>query len=184
MEGYAQDNFNKNAIPVRWGIIISIVSILIFTIVSMFLMESLGVMASTITGIVSFIIVMVMLGMMATQQKKAMGGYITFRQAFQAIFLSILIIVVISQVYTFIYLKWIDPTYTERMMEMAANMTSNLTGSEEAADQVRAQTEAEAAKQFTFSRQAMGFAMSLIVYSLFGFVVAAIVKRNKPEHLA
>lgn len=179
----AQD-FNKNALPLRWGLIIGIVSVFIFTIYNMFLMESAGMWGATGLGLFSFILMMILFGVMASQQRKAMGGYITFKQAFQAIFLSILVVVLISNLYSFIYTKWIDPEYYEKMKEMSMNVTYKLGGSEEAVEEAEAAFDDRMGDPHSPGKILLGVAMQLVFYSLFGFIVAAIVKRNKPEHLA
>lgn len=175
------EKFNSRAIPLRWGLIIGIISVFTFTIYSMFLMQNMGMMGGTIFGVFSFLLMMILLGVMGTQQRKAMGGYITLREAFSAIFLSILIVVLISQAYSFIYTNWIDPEYYEKMKEMSMQFTYKL-GGEEAVE--KAEESYMQQNPRSFKTIFMGIAGSLVMYSLFGFIVAAIVKRKKPEHLA
>lgn len=183
MEDNTGQQFNKFSIPLTWGVITGVVSILIFTIYSMFLMSSMGFMGTTVIGVLSFIVVMVLLLVMSLQQRKAMGGFISFKEAFQGLFIAILIVVAISNIYTVIYTNWIDPQYFDKVKEMSVSMVSGL-GDEEAADAVAEKMDEEFEKQKSFSRQMLGFAGSVILYSLFGFIIAAVVKRNKPEHLA
>lgn len=167
----------------RWGIIAAIVSILTFTIFSMFLMTTIGMWGAAIFGILSFVLTMLLFTAMAFQQRKAMGGYITFKEAFSAIFVSILIFVVVSNVYTAIYTNWIDPEYYERSLEMSQKMVVQIGADEEASELAAAKAEEQMEKQKSLSGQLMGGLRSIILYSLFGFIIAAIVKRNKPEHL-
>lgn len=173
--------FNKFTIPVRWGIIISIISVFITTIYGMFMMKSMGIMGASIVGVLTFITMMLLLLVMGTQQRKAMGGFITFREAFSAIFVSILIVVVVSSVYQYIYTHFIDPNYFETMREMSVKMSTSL-GVD--ADKAEAASMEQIEKQKGVSSIFLGIATSLVLYSLFGFIIAAIVKRNKPEHLA
>lgn len=183
MDNSAGQDFNKFSIPLTWGIVTGIASILLFTVYSMFLMESMGFMGASVFGILSFVVVMLILLLMATQQRKAMGGYITFKEAFQAIFIAILIVVAMSTIYSYIYTNWIDPEYFERTKEMSIRMAGSF-GGDEVAEKAAEQAEAQIDKQNSFSGRALGFAISVVLYSLFGFIIAAIVKRNKPEHLA
>jgi len=176
-------SFNKFAIPLRWGLIIGIVSILLFTVYSMFLMTSMGIWGTMGLGVFSFVIIMILLGVMAMQQRKGMGGFITFREAFSAVFISILVMVVLSQLYTYIYMNFIDPDYFERMREMSLDMAYTFGGTDEQADMAAEQVEKQIEKQKNISSIFMGMAGSVILYSLFGFIIAAVVKRNKPEHL-
>lgn len=183
MEDSTGQEFNKFSIPLTWGVITGIASIFIFTIYSMFLMSSLGFMGTTIIGVFSFIVVMIMLLIMSMQQRKAMGGFITFKEAFQGVFVAILIVVGISTLYTAIYTNWIDPQYFDKVKEMSMNMMSGF-GGEDAMDVAAEQMDKQFEKQRSLGGQLLSFAGSVVLYSLFGFIIAAIVKRNKPEHLA
>lgn len=175
--------FNRFTIPLRWGLIIGFVSIFLFTIYSMFLMTSMGIWGTLTWGVFSFIIIMILLAVMALQQRKEMGGFINFREAFSAVFVSILIIVVLSQLYTYVYMNFIDPDYFERMREMSLNMAYSFGGSDEQADMAAEQVEKQIEKQRNISSIFIGMAGSVILYSLFGFIIAAVVKKKKPEHL-
>ncbi|HEY9178487.1 MAG TPA: DUF4199 domain-containing protein [Flavipsychrobacter sp.] len=175
--------FNRFTIPLRWGLIIGFVSILLFTIYSMFMMESAGMWGAAGFGVFSFVLMMILLAVMGLQQRKAMGGFITFKEAFSGIFVSILIIVIMSQVYSAIYTNWIDPEYYEKTLEMSQNMVIQIGGDEEAADAALARAEEQIEKQRSVSGVLMGAMFQIILYSLFGFIIAAVVKRKKPEHL-
>lgn len=175
--------FNRFTIPLRWGLIIGFVSILLFTIYSMFLMETAGIFGATGFAIFSFILMMILLTVMAFEQRKAMGGFIPFKDAFSAVFVSILIVVIMSQLYTVIYTNLIDPEYYEKTLQMSQNMTIQLGASEEAAEQAIASAEETIERQKSIGGILMSTMLQVILYSLFGFIIAAIVKRSKPEHL-
>lgn len=181
MENNAE--FNRFTIPLRWGLIIGIVSILTFTIYSMFMMMTVGVWGGMGFLFISFVITMILMAVMATQQRKAMGGYITFKEAFSAIFVCILVVVVLYQLYAAVYTTWIDPEYYDKQLEMSNKMTIEIGASEEQAELAATRAEEQIENQKSFGGKLMGVLLSIILYSLFGFIIAAIVKRNKPEHL-
>jgi hypothetical protein len=62
-------------------------------------------------------------------------------------------------------------------------MTIQLGASDEAAEQAIANAEEQIEKQKSVGGILMSMMFQIILYSLFGFIIAAIVKRNKPEHL-
>lgn len=183
MNDTANTNFNKFAIPLRWGIVAGIASILMFTVYSMFLMGSMGFMGSTIFAFVSFAVCLLLVGLMAAQQRKAMGGYITFKEAFQGIFVTILIMIIISQVYSIIYTNFIDPAYFEKVKVMSTKLATQI-GGEEAADIAAERAEQQIEGQRSIAGIFLQLAGSIILYSIFGFIIAAIVKKEKPAHLA
>lgn len=182
MENTPGQEFNKFALPIRWGVIISIVLIFMTTIHGLFLMESMGMVGIGVVSFLSFVIAMILLLVMGTQQRKAMGGYITFKEAFSAIFVSVLIIAVVSNIYTYAYTNWIDPSYFEKMKNITVNMTASI-GGDEAAEMSAAEFDKNIERGKSFGGIMLGLATTIILYSLFGFIIAAIVKRNKPEHL-
>lgn len=182
MEGTPKQYFNKFTIPVTWGVVTGIISILLFTVYSMFLMESLGFWGSTIIGIASFVVVMLLLTYMGFQQRKAMGGYITFKEAFQAVFIGILIMTIMSQLYSIIYTNLIDPEYYDRVREMSTNFAITL-GGDEAGDLAAEQADKQLEQQKSISGQFLSLAGTIILYSLFGFIIAAVVKRKKPDYI-
>lgn len=183
MNDTANTNFNKFAIPLRWGIVAGIASILMFTVYSMFLMGSMAFWGSTVFGSTSFVVCLVLIGVMASQQRKAMGGYITFKEAFQGIFVSILIMVVLSQIYSAIYTNFIDPAYFEKVKAMSTEFAAQI-GGKEAGDMAAERAEQQLESQRGLAGQILGLAGSIILYSIFGFIIAAIVKKEKPAHLA
>ena len=101
--GQEPGNFNRFAIPVRWGIIVGLMLCVLATIQFTFAVNSWFLFMSF--WLISFIVSMVMYVIAGMQQRKAMGGYITFKDAFQAIFIVILISLAIYTLYTVIYMK-------------------------------------------------------------------------------
>lgn len=172
------ESFNRFAIPVRWGIIWGILSCIITTVQHMFFMDPYALYLG-IYGLV-FVLALAMYCIAGIQQRKAMGGYIDFKSAFQAIFVVIIISSLISTVYTFIYFKWIDADALNRLQEQTLNSMEKW-GAPEASIE-------DAAAEFEKSKDGQGvgdyilnFAKGLIFSSILGFICAAIVKKKKPE---
>lgn len=169
----------------KWGILISIISVIIFTVVSMFLMGNMGIIGTAVVSILSFLLILVLLGVMATQIRKSVGGYMTLRETFRPIFIAILIMVTVTTVYNLVYVKWIDPTYYDRIKESTINASIKIGGDDDeeaSARQAEEMYEKRMEDKDKPTSILLGFAGTIVVYSLFGFIVAAIVKRNPPEH--
>lgn len=176
-------DFNRFALPVRWGIISGIAAILIFTLFSMLVISSSPIFGLFGMLFVTFVVMVVILILLGLQQRKAMGGYISIRDAFQAMFVAILIQLAISQIYSVIYYNFIDPDFFTRMGDAVYDMTIKLGGDETKAAEAVAEVEQQAADKNNFSKLILGFAKTIVFNSIIGLIIAAIIKRNKPEHL-
>lgn len=169
--------FNRFAIPVRWGIIWGIGSCIFTTVHHMFLLEPYSLYFSLF--FVQFFLALVFYCIAGIQQRKAMGGYINFKDAFQAIFVVIVISSVIGSLYTFIYFKWIDPdvmvTIKEQTLASMEKWGAPADSIDEAAENFDKNGNASIGSMF------LNLCKGIIISSIFGFICAAIVKKKKPE---
>lgn len=173
-------SFNKNEIPVKWGIIISILNVIFFTILNKFVLSS-EKMTSYYAGLaLTFIVTIILLSLSATRQRKAMGGYITFKECFRGLFISILIICVVAGLYQLIYLKFIDPSFPERMKEASIAMAERMGAPQEKLDEVAAKMDEQVADRNNVGKQLLSILWAVVFYSIIGFIISAVVKRNKP----
>jgi hypothetical protein len=172
------ENFNRYSIPIKWGLIIGLLSCVLTTINFMFVINNY--IAFLVFTFVTYILCIVLYGVTGVQQRKAMGGYITFKEAFQAIFLAILISSVISTIYGVIYTKFIDPTIVDRIKEGTLSFMERMNVPEEKLDQTAADIDQQFEDSLKPGKLAYAFAKSLIISSIFGFICALIVKKQKP----
>jgi hypothetical protein len=180
METTTAKPFNRFDIPVKFGIIIGLIMAVISTISYQFFTESwLGMMGFMV---VSFVIYMVLYFITGVQQRKAMGGYIDIKQAFSAIFVAIIISLVISFIYNFIYVKFIDPDVIDRISETSVSFAEKAGAPQEQLDKIAEQVEEQKASAQGIGKQLLGFLSSIVLYSIFGFIIAAIVRKKRPEH--
>ena len=81
----------RTGIPLRWGILTGFIIILLTTTNYTFLLKPDTYIYFIALGIVTFGVTVVMYGIAGLRQRTALGGYISLRQAFSAIFVVILI---------------------------------------------------------------------------------------------
>jgi len=174
------ENINKNEIPIRWGFIIGIVGIVITTFLNLFVLSNDGMMSYYIGLAISFIIIIVMMVISAKKQRKQMGGYITLKESFRGLFISILIICVLSALYQIIYTKFIDPDFTVRLKDATINFTEKMGAPQDKLDEVAEDFDKQMAERKTFSKQLLSVMWAIVFYSIVGFIIAAVVKKNKP----
>ena len=170
--------FNRFSIPVRFGIIWGVLSCILTTVQHMFFIDSYGLYLTFF--FLMFAIGIVFYCIAGIQQRRTMGGYINFKDAFQAIFVVILISSVIASIYSFIYFKWIDPDVIDKLKEQTLASMEKWGAPTESID--------EAAEEFDKNKDAtsigtlvLNFCKGIVVSSIFGFICAAIVKKKKPE---
>ena len=172
-------DFNRFAIPVKWGVIIGILSCILVTINFMFVIGS-SYVAFLVVSFLMWVLTVVLYGVTGAQQRKAMGGYITFKEAFQAIFVAILISSIISTVYGVIYARFIDPDMAERMKEGTLAFLEKMNAPEERIDKTMADMDEQFAASLEPGKLTYAFAKGLIISSIFGFICALIVKKQRP----
>lgn len=105
------------------------------------------------------------------------GGYMTFGQGFKSGMAISLITALIASVFTFIYLKFIDPGFLDKIMAMTQDQWEKQGMSEE---------QIEAAQKYSgFMMNAWAFSLIMIVSVLFwglikSLIAAAILKNEAP----
>jgi hypothetical protein len=171
---------NSAAIPIRMGIIIAAISVILFTICNMFLISNLIVYF--ISVFLCFVIQVVLMGVTGAQQRKAIGGYISFKDAFRAIFIAVLIFVIINTIYSYIYMHFIDADFSTKMKDASLKFAEKMGATQDKLDLAAKQADEKLEQSKHLSSQLLSFFWSLVIYSIFGFTCAAIVKKNKPEN--
>jgi hypothetical protein len=180
MEQTTQANFNKFAIPMRMGFMIALFKVILSTIGYKFFTGQWGM--STGLWFVGFVITIILFAQTGKMQRKEMGGYIDIKQAFQAIFVAALIVCIISSIYDFIYIKYIDPNMMDKIKESSIAMAEKWGAPQETLDNMEKQFDDE--NTLKLSKQLQGLLTSIIFYGILSLICAAIVKKNKPEHIA
>lgn len=172
------ENFNKFAIPLRMGIVTALVLIILSTIQNQFFLGSfmgtMGFMA------ISFIIGVGMVAYAGVEQRKALGGYMDIKQAFQAVFVASLIICVATGVYGIIYAKFIDPAMFDKVQESAMAAAEKWGAPQESLDKMTIEFEEQRKGMDDIGKILFGLAKSIVIYGIVSFIIAAIVKKNRP----
>lgn len=172
---------SKYAIAIRYGMMTGFISMFLTTVSFLYILKW-NYIAFLVASFFMFITPFVFYGIAATRQKKALGGYISIKDAFQVIFIVVLISLAISTVYGLIYNKYIDPDFMVRMKEAMVGFFEQIKMPQDKIDEVvknmdEASTTASSASKIIYS-----FAQAIILQSIFGFIVALIVRKEKPNH--
>lgn len=176
------NDFKRFAIPVKMGLLIAIIKIVLSTVQYQFFLGSWGM--NMLVMIISLAVGFILLGVTGTMQRKAMGGYINIKDAFQCIFVSILIFVTLNFIYDYVYMQYIDPNMMEKIKESSMGFAEKMGAPQETLDGMEKQFDEQSADKMSIGKQFVGFLSQIVMYSIAGLIIAAIVKKNKPEHLA
>ncbi len=168
----------KTGIPLKWGILTGFIAILLTTINYTFLLNNYPVFLGF--NFVIFGVTLVLYGLAGIQQRKALGGYITLRQAFSVIFVVILISSLFSTLYGILYVKVIDVHAIDKVKEGTMAFMERMNAPEETIDEAVAAFEKEAKESTKPMRLLSSFAKQLVIQSIFGFICALIVRRKRP----
>src|SRR5690606_22568246 len=124
------------------------------------------------------------LGIMAVSKaKSALGGYISFKEAFTTFFLALLIGSILYILFMYILWNFIDPEGANAVVEATIETTVEwlqAAGTPEG-DIKEMVEQMRASDNFGLVGQLKALAGSVIIYSIIGLIVAAAMKKNKPE---
>jgi hypothetical protein len=136
-------------------------------------------------AVLSLLFYLVVLGVLVfcgLTRKKQLGGYMDLKQAFQTIFIAILVAELIYTLFNFIYLKYIDPGYLDRMKD---NWEKFFEGSGMNESQKEKQIE-RMEKQIAKQKDAgiggivQGYLIGVAITGVFGFIISLIIRKKKP----
>jgi len=112
-------------LAMTYGIYIAAISIIISVVIwATSLIESLGLMGSAFIGIVQLVILVYLLIYFTKRYRNSLlSGKITFSQAFTFGILLVVLSSVVTSLYSYIFNKFIDPEYAQRIITMIQDKT-------------------------------------------------------------
>lgn len=171
---------NKFAIAIRYGLMAGFIAMFLTTINYLYFLK-IHFMLFSATGILGIIISITLYFIAAKKQRHLLGGFISVKDAFQVIFIVILISLFISTVYGIIYTKFIDPDCLVRMKESMLHFFEGIKSMpQESIDEQMKRMDETIASSQTPAKLMFSFASAIILNSIFGFIVALIVKKERP----
>ena len=167
---------------VNYGVLLGVFMILATAIIYA---VDLDLFTNAVYGVVNFIIIAAFGVLSAIKSKKSLGGFMTFKQAFTAFFITILIGLTISTLFSILLFNFIDPDAKAVIMENVIKSTAEMMEKfgTPASEIEKIAEEMEKTDSFGPMGQLQGFVMNLIIYSIVGLIAALIVKRDRPESL-
>ncbi|WP_138434287.1 DUF4199 domain-containing protein [Winogradskyella algicola] len=135
-------------------------------------------------GISQMILVIIFGIISAVKARNIMGGFISFKDAFTAFFLTIVIGIVIPALVGLVIFNFVDPeaatVLQEKIIESQLRMMENWGAPQETIDEALKQIEAQGSF-FTITNTLKSIAYQLIGFSVVGLIVALVVKKSDPN---
>ncbi len=133
--------------------------------------------------LLNFFIIIIVGILAVAYSKKALGGFITFKEAFTAYVITIAMGLLISVLVGFLIFNVIDPGVKVQLTDMTIEKTVETMerfdvpqeNIDEAIENIREQD------SFSIANQVKSYFIMVAIYSLFGLLIALILKRNDPD---
>ena len=169
----------KSNVGVTYGLICGLASIIFGLILYM---GGVKMFVNPIAYL-GFVIPIVIATLGGLKQKKNNGGYIEFSEALKTVFLIFVIGSVISTAFNYILLNFIDIPFREALAQETAEKTAQFMQKFGASqDQIDKATEdILKGNSYTIGKQLLGVAFFCIVWFIVSLIIAAIIKKKKPE---
>jgi hypothetical protein len=132
-------------------------------------------------GFIDFLVALVLTIVAIAKVKKSMGGFISFKEAFSVYFITIAIGLTVYTIYNMILFNVIDPEAKQVVQEHVIESTIG-TMQKFGADSAMIKesvTKMRETDSFSIPQQLLGLAITLIVYSIIGLIVAVAMRKNK-----
>ncbi len=138
-------------------------------------------------GVITFLFYLLVIGGLffcGIKRRNELGGYIELKDAFQTIFIAILVAEFIYSLFNFIYLKFIDPHFFERWQtNMEAFLEKTIKDDdkrEESLNRFKEQMEKQKEKGLTLQGVGFAYLISVAITGVFGLIAALIIRKRKP----
>ncbi|MCB0496731.1 MAG: DUF4199 domain-containing protein [Cyclobacteriaceae bacterium] len=166
------ESVSVKQVAIKWGLISGILSIVVFLVVYF-----AGMMGNSWIGLVSAVITVVLMVLAHKEFKESGNGYMSYGQGLGLGTLMVTIGSVISALFSYIYIKFINTGYIQEVLDMSRAKME---------DQGQSDAQIDAAMGYVekFTTPEMTLIMGLVFGILFGFIIAlivsAITKKNDP----
>lgn len=168
------------SISLNYGIVLGVILSLITVFAYAFMLE---LFTKWWLGISLLIVVVATATMAASKSKKMLGGYMSFKDAFTAYFITVLVGTLISTLVAILIFNFIDPeaalTLKDMIMDSTRQMMENLGTPQATIDQAMAATAER--DMFSLGARFQEFAINLLVFCVIGLIVALAVRRKDPN---
>jgi len=173
MENEVIEPVSAKDVAIKWGVILGVISIVLFLVGAVTETQSESWM--TYLGIIPTVAIIVL----AHKQFKTDGdGYMSFGEGLKVGMLVVLISSILSTIFTYTYIKFVDTTFVDKIREQSITDMQEQGLSDAQIEQSMSWTE-------TFTSPEMIAVFGILGALFFGFILSLIIsaftKNNNPE---
>ena len=165
---------------VKYGVMGGIASIVITLILWFINPDYLLNYVGTVIGFVVLIYFMYMAG---KEARELSDGYIDFGEIFKYLFITFVVMTLISTIFNYILFNYIDSSMLERQKEIAikaAEKMATMLGGEDALDEITDKIE-EQDFSYTIGKAIQGWVFGMIIGAIIAAIQGAIMKKKDPN---
>jgi hypothetical protein len=168
---------SKYRLGIQYGIITGVLYIVLLFIRYRFTYWNSNYIG--IIAVISYVLILVMFFITGVMRRKQLGGVAEMKDIFQSIFIAILITELCYVLFTWIYLKYIDPGFWEKLRTVSLEILKKINAPQ---DQIDEQMKGfKDADQLTKPLGLIkGYGSSVVIDSIFGLLFASLLRKKTP----
>lgn len=167
------ESVSVKQVAIKWGLISGIVSIVIFLLIYFG-----GLMGNSWIGLVSAAVTVVLMVLAHKEYKESGNGFMSYSQGLGLGTLMVTIGSIISALFSYIYIKFINTGYTQEVLDMTRMKMEDQGQSDAQIDTAMGYVEKFATPEMTL---VMGLGFGILFGFIIALIVSAITKKNDPS---
>lgn len=169
---------DQHKVAIRNGLIWAAISI-----VTTLLLYMVNMMENVAAGILLFLMGIYLMYRSGVEKRSGMGGYITWKEALTPCWLTSVVSVFFTSIFSWILIKFIDPSLQDKQREQAIKMTEKMRSWIGDAETEKKLEELETQDFASFQNYILLFFMGILIYFVIACLVALIIKKKPTEDL-
>jgi hypothetical protein len=169
----------KTSTLMQYGLISALVGILFFVILYL----GGSKLFTSPLAFAGYVLPIIFAVLACVKQKKNNGGFLEFKEALKIAFGVFVITALASTLVSYVILNFIDDGFRESLLQATIETTQKMMKRFGASDDMidKQVQQMLQSNPFSFGKMILNFAWGCIIWFIFSLIIAAIVKKKKPE---
>ncbi len=162
---------------VKWGLIIGFIYCLLLWV--RFSTGTSNPVIFTLWTVAGYILVLILLLVSGFRLRKMNGGYIELKEIFKVLFLSVLIFEFFYEVFTFFYLKYINPDFFQKLRDATEVLLQKTTKSQDEIDKMLKNIDPDTGKNLNLFDVMKSYLFYIAISGLCAFIFSLIIQKKR-----